>query len=191
MDLVRRAAAVPFVVTLHTVESVPSPMVQHALTQLLSNAVAVTALSPSGCRAVDAWNTAVGKQAWHRRHGPLRSALTVVAISDMPTTKGLCHHVPHGVPQLPLCLKAPLKRALGVSGRFVLLCGGLLSPPKGLEVVLKVRSPLPGAALAPAAAAKRRVPVPARRRFPTLRPECPTCCSLLRDRRTRFLGKTI
>ena len=39
VDLVRRAAAtVPFVVTLHTVESVPSPMVQHSLAQLLAHA---------------------------------------------------------------------------------------------------------------------------------------------------------
>ena len=61
MDLVRRAAAsVPFVVTLHTVESVPSPMVQHSLAQLLAHAVAVTALSPTGCRTIDAWNDAVG-----------------------------------------------------------------------------------------------------------------------------------
>jgi hypothetical protein len=59
----------------------------------------------------------------------------------MSTHEGLCHHVPHGVPQLPLCLKSPLKRALGVSGRFVLLCGGLLSPPKGIEHVLQVGGP--------------------------------------------------
>jgi hypothetical protein len=61
VDLVRRAAAsVPFVVTLHTVESVPSPMVQHSLAQLLAHAVAVTALSPTGCRTIDAWSDAVG-----------------------------------------------------------------------------------------------------------------------------------
>ena len=59
--LVRAAGgAVPFVTTLHTVESVPSPMVQHTLTQLLAHSVAVTALSPSGCRSIDAWNTTVG-----------------------------------------------------------------------------------------------------------------------------------
>ena len=59
--LVRAAGgAVPFVTTLHTVESVPSPMVQHTLTQLLAHSVAVTALSPSGCRNIDAWNTTVG-----------------------------------------------------------------------------------------------------------------------------------
>ena len=58
----------------------------------------------------------------------------------MPTVPGLCHHLPHGVPLLPLCLKSPLKRVLGFSNRFVLLCGGLLSPPKGLENVLEARS---------------------------------------------------
>lgn len=61
VSLVRQAAsAVPLVLTLHTVETVPSPMVQHALTQLLSHVVGVTALSPSGCRAMDAWTTTVG-----------------------------------------------------------------------------------------------------------------------------------
>ena len=60
--------------------------------------------------------------------------------AGMPTVPGLCHHLPHGVPLLPLCLKSPLKRVLGFSNRFVLLCGGLLSPPKGLDNVLEARS---------------------------------------------------
>lgn len=64
VELLRHAAhTVPFVTTLHTVESVPSPMVQHALQQLLFHSVAVTALSPSGCRNVDAWPETVGTYA--------------------------------------------------------------------------------------------------------------------------------
>ena len=57
----------------------------------------------------------------------------------MATSDGMCRHTPHGVAQLPLCLKPPLKRVLGISNRFVILCGGLLSPPKGLERVLEAR----------------------------------------------------
>jgi hypothetical protein len=73
VELVRgAAAAVPFVFTLHTVESVPSPMVQHALSQLLSHSVAVTALSPSGCRTVDGWSSAVGASFAPLRYGCAR-----------------------------------------------------------------------------------------------------------------------
>lgn len=35
-------------------------MVQHALQQLLQHSVALTALSPSGCRNVGAWHDIVG-----------------------------------------------------------------------------------------------------------------------------------
>ncbi len=56
----------------------------------------------------------------------------------MPDFTGLCTHVPHGVPQLPLCARAPLKRALGVSGdAFLVLAGGLLSAPKGVEHIVE------------------------------------------------------
>ena len=44
--------------------------------------------------------------------------------------------MPHGVPSLPLCARAPNKAALGVAGRVLLLCGGLLSPPKGIETAI-------------------------------------------------------
>ena len=61
VELLRHSAhRVPFVTTLHTVEKVPSPMVQHALQQLLRLSVALTALSPSGCRNVKAWHNTVG-----------------------------------------------------------------------------------------------------------------------------------
>jgi len=64
--------------------------------------------------------------------------LTALALG-MQASPASCQHVPHGVPLLPLCRKLPLKRALGTAGRFVVMCGGLLSPPKGVELVLKVR----------------------------------------------------
>ena len=61
VELLRHAAhRLPFVTTLHTVEKVPSPMVQHALQQLLRLSVALTALSPSGCRNVESWHDTVG-----------------------------------------------------------------------------------------------------------------------------------
>lgn len=71
VELLRHAAhAVPFVTTLHTVESVPSPMVQHSLQQLLRLSVALTALSPSGCRKVDAWHDLVGASRLLARQTP-------------------------------------------------------------------------------------------------------------------------
>lgn len=45
--------------------------------------------------------------------------------------------VPHGIPDAPLCSTAVAKHRLGVSGRPVLLTFGLLSPNKGLDVMLE------------------------------------------------------
>ena len=59
------AAAVPVVMTLHTVETVPSPMVQHIMHTLLKHSTALVALSPSGCRAIDSWNDTVGASGLH------------------------------------------------------------------------------------------------------------------------------
>ena len=56
----------------------------------------------------------------------------------LPASRAQCRHVPHGVPLLPLCRKLPLKRVLGMAHRFVIMCGGLLSPPKGVELAIKV-----------------------------------------------------
>jgi len=55
----------------------------------------------------------------------------------MPLLAGACTAVAHGVPALPLCLKGPLKRALGYEDEFIILAGGLLSPPKGVEHVIE------------------------------------------------------
>lgn len=115
IPLLRLSASVPVVTTLHTVESVPSPMVQHALAQVLRHSAAVVTLSPSGCRAVERWSSTVG----------------------LPESEGLCTSIHHGVPQLPLCLKGPLKKALGMSpATFLIMAGGLLSAPKGVEHIL-------------------------------------------------------
>lgn len=45
--------------------------------------------------------------------------------------------IPHGVPDLPYAETAYFKKELGLSGRFVLLSFGLLSPGKGFEQVLE------------------------------------------------------
>lgn len=45
--------------------------------------------------------------------------------------------IPHGVPDLPFAGTEPCKRELGMAGRFVLLSFGLLSPGKGIEMVLE------------------------------------------------------
>ena len=65
------------------------------------------------------------------------ASLTALAIG-MHANQAQCLHVPHGVPLLPLCRKLPLKRALGTANRFVIMCAGLLSPPKGVELAIKV-----------------------------------------------------
>ena len=45
--------------------------------------------------------------------------------------------IPHGVPDLPFAETEPFKKELGLTGRFVLLSFGLLSPGKGFELVLE------------------------------------------------------
>ena len=129
--LAQSIRSVPLVTVLHTVETAPQPAVQHALHALLTASVAVVTLSPAGCRGVAGWATSVGLPA---------------QFGDM------CHHVPHGVPRLPLCARGPLKQALGVDpGAFLILTGGLLSAPKGVEHVIAamphVASRIPSAVL--------------------------------------------
>jgi hypothetical protein len=48
-----------------------------------------------------------------------------------------CAYVPHGVPRLSRCAPEPFKKALGAGSRVLLLCGGLLSPPKGIELLIQ------------------------------------------------------
>ena len=114
--LAQSIRSVPLVTVLHTVETAPQPAVQHALHALLTSSVSVVTLSPAGCRGVAGWANTVG----------------------LPAEFGtMCHHVPHGVPRLPLCARGPLKRALDVDpGAFLILTGGLLSAPKGVEHVI-------------------------------------------------------
>lgn len=50
---------------------------------------------------------------------------------------GKAVYIPHGVPDLPRPDKEALKRALGLEGHFLLLTYGLLSPGKGLELVIR------------------------------------------------------
>ena len=116
MSLALAIRSVPLVTVLHTVETAPQPAVQHALFALLTASVSVVTLSPAGCRGVAGWHSSVG----------------------LPAQLGaMCVHVPHGVPQLPLCAREPLKRALGVtSDTFLVLTGGLLSSPKGVDGVI-------------------------------------------------------
>lgn len=45
--------------------------------------------------------------------------------------------IPHGVPDLPFVETEPSKQELGLNGRFVMLSFGLLSPGKGIELVLE------------------------------------------------------
>lgn len=47
------------------------------------------------------------------------------------------HVIPHGVPDRPLTRSAPWKQAFGWAGRTVILSFGLLSPSKGIELMIE------------------------------------------------------
>lgn len=47
------------------------------------------------------------------------------------------HIIPHGIPEMSPCDQEGLKARFGVSGRWMLLTFGLLSPNKGIEVAIR------------------------------------------------------
>ena len=50
---------------------------------------------------------------------------------------GRVAYIPHGIPDMPMVDPEPFKTKFGVGGRKVMLTFGLLSPGKGIEVVLR------------------------------------------------------
>lgn len=100
----------PVVTTLHTVLADPSPEIREAT----------------------------------RRVAALSDAVVVLAQSAVPLLVEGCgieaeklRVIPHGVPKVLDLDRVDAKRALGLSGRKVLLTFGLLGPSKGIEVVIE------------------------------------------------------
>ncbi len=99
----------PVVTTLHTVIRDPEPKYKKAL-------IDVTRLS----RAL----VVMSKEAKH----------ILTEDYDIPASK--IHHIPHGVPDIPFIDPNFYKDLFKVEDRFTILTFGLLSPEKGIEVVL-------------------------------------------------------
>jgi glycosyltransferase involved in cell wall biosynthesis len=108
MDLID-ALDVPVVTTLHTVRESPTEGQRDAMNMLLTSSSQVVVMNPTSISCL------------HRNHG----------IADSRV-----HLIPHGVPNWPLGDPRNAKSQLGLRERRLLLTFGLLSPDKGIEVVL-------------------------------------------------------
>jgi glycosyltransferase involved in cell wall biosynthesis len=109
LDFVR-ALRVPFVVTLHSVQSEPTAAQRHILTELVDTAQATVVMSQVAAQ--------------------LLTQICGVDISRIDV-------VPHGVPDLPLVAPDTIKPRLGLQGKAIVLSFGLLAPGKGFETVIE------------------------------------------------------
>lgn len=105
-----RAMDLPTTATLHEVPRLPTPRQRETLTELTARLAAIVVLSRTDAARVAA------------AYGGDPDRIVVI---------------PHGVPDVPILDAAALKPALGVAGRDVLLSFGLLTPRKGIELVLE------------------------------------------------------
>lgn len=99
----------PVVTSLHTVLAAPSPEVRAATRRVAARSDAVVVLAE---RAVD------------------------MLVEGCGVDRAKVRVIPHGVPDVPALDQDVAKQGLGLEGRTVLLTFGLLSPGKGIEVVL-------------------------------------------------------
>jgi glycosyltransferase involved in cell wall biosynthesis len=99
----------PVVTTLHTVLSEPTPMQRRVLGEIVSISSRVIVMAEKGRELLD-------------------------------TVYGVRGHkvevIPHGIPDVPYVAPEAAKAKLGFSGRPVILTFGLLSPNKGIEVMI-------------------------------------------------------
>ncbi|MDD4892154.1 MAG: glycosyltransferase family 4 protein, partial [Phycisphaerae bacterium] len=109
LDMVRRLR-MPVVTTLHTVLQKPSPGQKAVLRDLIRNSDRMVVMT--------------GKAG-----GILRE------VYGAPPEKIVC--IPHGIPDVPFADPSLFKDRYGLDGRLVLLTFGLLSPGKGIEVMLR------------------------------------------------------
>jgi len=101
--------SMPLVVTLHTVLSQPTPAQHHVLEQIVRTASRVIVMAEKGREL-------------------LRGVYRVPS--------GKIEVIPHGVPDCSFVEPDEAKVALGFGGRPVILTFGLLSPSKGIEVMI-------------------------------------------------------
>ncbi len=99
----------PIVTTLHTVLAQPSPAQRRVLTQIIDTSAKVVVMAEKG-RAL------------------LRE------MYDVPVEK--IEVIPHGIPDIAFCEPDQAKAKLGFEGRSVILTFGLLSPNKGIEIMI-------------------------------------------------------
>lgn len=102
--------AMPIVTTLHTVLAQPSPAQRRVLREIAEVSANVVVMAEKG------------RQLLRSEYG-------------VPAAKILT--IPHGIPDYPFVEPDTAKLARGFSGRAVILTFGLISPNKGLEVMIE------------------------------------------------------
>lgn len=100
----------PRIVTLHTILREPSETQRSIISRLAENAERLVTM------------TQIGRKFLEEIYGVPRSRIAVI---------------PHGIPDTPLLDGAFYKDKLGLAGRKVILTFGLLSPNKGIEVMIR------------------------------------------------------
>lgn len=108
LELVRRLK-VPVVTTLHTVLPQPNFDQHRVMQELITRSSRLVVMTQRGRQIL--------QEAYH----------APVAKIDL---------IPHGIPDVPFLDPNDYKKRFGVEGRLVLLTFGLLSPNKGIEIVL-------------------------------------------------------
>ncbi len=108
MTLLNRLT-MPVVTTLHTVLADPTPVQRHALGQVIAASQRVVVMAEKG-RAL------------------LKSVYGVAAEK--------VEMIPHGIPDAPFAEPDQAKARMGFAGKAVILTFGLLSPNKGIEVMI-------------------------------------------------------
>lgn len=99
----------PVVTTLHTVLAAPSPAQRAVMDRLVAGSARIVVMAEKGRELL---RTVYGAPA------------------------GKIEVIPHGIPDVPFCEPDDAKAELGFAGRSVILTFGLLSPNKGIEVMI-------------------------------------------------------
>ena len=104
-----RALKMPIITTLHTVLATPGAAERRVLREIVELSAGIVVMAEKACDLLEA------------EYGALRHKIEVI---------------PHGIPDAPLVSPVAAKRRRGFAGRRVLLTFGLLSPNKGIEVMI-------------------------------------------------------
>jgi len=104
-----RALRMPVVTTLHTVLAAPGAVERRVLREIVELSAGVVVMAEKASGLLEA------------EYGAPRHKIEVI---------------PHGIPDAPLVSSVAAKRRRGFAGRPVLLTFGLLSPNKGIEVMI-------------------------------------------------------